>query len=139
MKEAIQIYKELFEPSDVLDKPYMIVCLNVIVAESDEEAEYLVALLAQVFIGIARGRMQPVQPPTNDLQALLTPREFEMAKQRFNDSLIGSEETVKEKLEAFIEEYGEIDELMGISYIYDQEKQFESFTRLQNIIEKLNQ
>ena len=37
MKEAIQIYKELFEPSDVLDKPYMIVCLNVIVAESDEE------------------------------------------------------------------------------------------------------
>ena len=46
--------------------------------------------------GIARGRMQPVQPPTNDLQALLTPREFEMAKQRFNDSLIGSEETVKE-------------------------------------------
>ena len=42
--------------------------------------------------------MQPVQPPTNDLQALLTPREFEMAKQRFNDSLIGSEETVKEKL-----------------------------------------
>ena len=41
MKEAIQIYKELFEPSDVLDKPYMIVCLNVIVAESDEEAEYL--------------------------------------------------------------------------------------------------
>ena len=62
-----------------------------------------------------------------------------MAKQRFNDSLIGSEETVKEKLEAFIEEYGEIDELMGIGYIYDQEKQFESFTRLQNIIEKLNQ
>ena len=59
--------------------------------------------------------MQPVQPPTNDLQALLTPREFEMAKQRFNDSLIGSEETVKEKLEAFIEEYGEIDELMGIT------------------------
>ena len=53
-------------------------------------------LLAQVFIGIARGRMQPVQPPTNDLQALLT-LEFEMAKQRFNDSLIGSEETVKER------------------------------------------
>ena len=95
MKEAIQIYKELFEPSDVLDKPYMIVCLNVIVAESDEEAEYLASTLAQVFIGIARGRMQPVQPPTNDLQALLTPREFEMAKQRFNDSLIGSEKQLK--------------------------------------------
>ena len=72
--------------------------------------------LAQVFIGIARGRMQPVQPPTNDLQALLTPREFEMAKQRFNDSLIGSEETVKEKLEAF-RRICEIDELMGRLYL----------------------
>ena len=50
MKEAIQIYKELFEPSDVLDKPYMIVCLNVIVAESDEEAEYLASTLAQVLL-----------------------------------------------------------------------------------------
>ena len=138
MKEAIQIYKELFEPSEVLQEPYMIVCLNAIIAETDEEAEYLASTLAQVFIGIARGRMQPVQPPTNDLQGLLTPREYEMAKQRFNDSLIGSEATVKQKLEDFIEEYGEIDELMGISYIYDQYKQFESFERLKNVIQSLN-
>lgn len=138
MKEAIQIYKELFEPSEVLQEPYMIVCLNAIVAETDEEAEYLASTLAQVFIGIARGRMQPVQPPTNDLQGLLTPREYEMAKQRFNDSLVGSEATVKQKLEDFIEEYGEIDELMGISYIYDQDKQFESFERLKNVVQSLN-
>ncbi|MCI2774555.1 LLM class flavin-dependent oxidoreductase [Staphylococcus petrasii] len=138
MKEAIQIYKELFEPSEVLQEPYMIVCLNAIVAETDEEAEYLASTLAQVFIGIARGRMQPVQPPTNDLQGLLTPREYEMAKQRFNDSLVGSEATVKQKLEDFIEEYGEIDELMGISYIYDQDKQFESFERLKNVVQSLD-
>ncbi|PNZ70446.1 LLM class flavin-dependent oxidoreductase [Staphylococcus croceilyticus] len=138
MKEAIQIYKELFEPSEVLQEPYMIVCLNAIVAETDEEAEYLASTLAQVFIGIARGRMQPVQPPTNDLQGLLTPREYEMAKQRFNDSLVGSEATVKQKLEDFIEEYGEIDELMGISYIYDQDKQFESFERMKNVVQSLN-
>ncbi|BGE82255.1 hypothetical protein SPETJ133_12100 [Staphylococcus petrasii] len=48
MKEAIQIYKELFEPSEVLQEPYMIVCLNAIVAETDEEAEYLASTLAQV-------------------------------------------------------------------------------------------
>lgn len=138
MKEAIQIYKELFEPSDVLDKPYMIVCLNTIVTETDDEAERLASTLAQVFTSIARGKMQPVQPPTDDLKNLLTPREYEMAKQRERNSLIGSEETVKQKLEDFIEEYGEIDELMGISYIYDKAQQVDSFKRLKNVIQRIN-
>ena len=125
----------------------MIVCLNAIVTETDKEAEYLASSLAQVFISIARGRMQPVQPPTDDLKGLLTPREYEMAKQRFDDSLIGSEET-KAKLEAFLEEYGDIDEIMVSyiydqdrqfeSYIYDQDRQFESYERFKRVIQKLN-
>lgn len=131
MKEAIQIYKELFEPSDVLSEPYVIVCLNVIVSDTDTHAEYLASTMAQVMVSITRGRMQPVQPPTDDLKGLLTPREYELAKQRFSGSLIGSEDSVKRQLEGFIKEYGEIDELMAISYIYDQDKQLESYQRLQ--------
>ena len=97
MQDAMEIYKSLFEPSDVLDKPYMIVCLNAIVAETDAQAEYLASTQAQVMVSITRGRMQPVQPPTDDLQVLLTPREFELAKQRMSQSLIGSEATVKDR------------------------------------------
>ena len=133
MKEAIQIYKELFEPSDVLSEPYVIVCLNVIVSDTDTHAEYLASTMAQVMVSITRGRMQPVQPPTDDLKGLLTPREYELAKQRFSGSLIGSEDSVKRQLEDFIKEYGEIDELMAISYIYDQDKQLESYQRLQKV------
>lgn len=135
MKEAIQIYKELFEPSDVLSDPYVIVCLNVIVSDTDTHAEYLASTMAQVMVSITRGRMQPVQPPTDDLKGLLTPREYELAKQRFSGSLIGSEDSVKRQLEGFIKEYGEIDELMAISYIYDQDKQLESYQRLQKVIQ----
>ena len=135
MKEAIQIYKELFEPSDVLSEPYVIVCLNVIVSDTDTHAEYLASTMAQVMVSITRGRMQPVQPPTDDLKGLLTPRESELAKQRFSGSLIGSEDSVKRQLEGFIKEYGEIDELMAISYIYDQDKQLESYQRLQKVIQ----
>lgn len=135
MKEAIQIYKELFEPSDVLSEPYVIVCLNVIVSDTDTHAEYLASTMAQVMVSITRGRMQPVQPPTDDLKGLLTPREYELAKQRFSGSLIGSEDSVKRQLEGFIKEYGEIDELMAISYIYDQDKQLESYQRLQKAIQ----
>lgn len=133
MKEAIEIYKELFEPSEHLAEPYVIVCLNAIVAETDERAEYLATTQAQTMISIVRGRMQPVQPPTDDLQGLLTPREYEMAKQRLAQSLIGSEKTVKQKFEEFEATYGEVDELMAVSYIYDQEAQHESYERLMNI------
>ncbi|UZW88735.1 LLM class flavin-dependent oxidoreductase [Staphylococcus lugdunensis] len=135
MKDAIDIYKELFEPSDVLSEPYVIVCLNAIIADSDEEAQYLSTTQAQVMISITRGRMQPVQPPTDNLQSLLTPREYEMVKQRQKYSLIGSELSVKQQLEDFIQKYGEINELMAVSYIYDQDKQLDSYRRLKRIIE----
>lgn len=137
MKDAIQIYKELFEPSDVLDKPYVIVCLNAIVADTDEQAEYLATTQAQVMVSITRGRMQPVQPPTDDLKGLLTPTEYEIAKQRMQQSLIGSKETVEVKIQDFIKEHGEIDELMAISYIYDQDAQLDSYKKLKTIIEEI--
>ncbi|MDW8546940.1 LLM class flavin-dependent oxidoreductase [Staphylococcus pseudoxylosus] len=137
MKDAIQIYNELFEPSDVLDKPYVIVCLNAIVADTDEQAEYLATTQAQVMVSITRGRMQPVQPPTDDLKGLLTPTEYEIAKQRMQQSLIGSKETVKAKIQDFIKEHGEIDELMAISYIYDQDAQLDSYKKLKTIIEEI--
>ncbi|MBM2658446.1 LLM class flavin-dependent oxidoreductase [Staphylococcus pseudoxylosus] len=137
MKDAIQIYNELFEPSDVLDKPYVIVCLNAIVADTDEQAEYLATTQAQVMVSITRGRMQPVQPPTDDLKGLLTPTEYEIAKQRMQQSLIGSKETVKAKIQDFIKEHGEIDELMAISYIYDQDAQLDSYKKLKTIVEEI--
>lgn len=97
MKDAIQIYKDLFEPSEFLSEPYVIIGLNVIVADTDEEAEYLASSMAQVMVSITRGKMQPVQPPTDKLDQVLTARELDMAKQRINSSMIGSESTVKQK------------------------------------------
>ena len=137
MKEAIQIYKELFEPSEVLSEPYVIIGLNVIVADTDEEAEYLASSMAQVMVSITRGKMQPVQPPTDKLDQVLTPRELEMAKQRINSSMIGSESTVKQKIKDFIDYYGDIDEIMGVSYIFDQQKQHELYQKFKHIIDTL--
>lgn len=138
MKEAMAIYKELFEPSDVLDKPYMIVCLNAIVAETDEEAKKLATTLAQVTVSITRGRMEPLQPPIDNLADVMTPAELQIAQSRLGVSLIGSEETVKQQIEKFQDIYGEFDELMAVSYIYDQDKQKESFERLQRVMKQVS-
>ena len=137
MKDAIQIYKDLFEPSKFLSEPYVIIGLNVIVADTDEEAEYLASSMAQVMVSITRGKMQPVQPPTDKLDQVLTPRELDMAKQRINSSMIGSESTVKQKIKAFFDYYGDIDEIMGVSYIYDQQKQHESYQKFKHIIDSI--
>lgn len=139
MKEAIEIYKTLFEPSDVLDEPYVIVCLNTIVAENDDEAQYLASSMAQVMVSITRGRMQPVQPPTHDLQNILTPREYAMAMERQKISLIGSEITVQQKIQDFMETYGEVNEIMAISYIYDKDMQLDSYRRFKNVINQINE
>ncbi|MGD3154847.1 LLM class flavin-dependent oxidoreductase [Staphylococcus warneri] len=137
MKDAIQIYKDLFEPSEFLSEPYVIIGLNVIVADTDEEAEYLASSMAQVMVSITRGKMQPVQPPTDKLDQVLTAIELDMAKQRINSSMIGSESTVKQKIKAFIDYYGDIDEIMGVSYIYDQQKQHESYQKFKHIIDSI--
>ncbi|HDJ5097551.1 TPA: LLM class flavin-dependent oxidoreductase [Staphylococcus aureus] len=115
MKEAIEIYKTLFEPSDVLDEPYVIVCLNTIVAENDDEAQYL------------------------ELQNILTPREYAMAMERQKISLIGSENTVQQKIQDFMETYGEVNEIMAISYIYDKDMQLDSYRRFKNVINQINE
>lgn len=139
MKEAIEIYKTLFEPSDVLDEPYVIVCLNTIVAENDDEAQYLASSMAQVMVSITRGRMQPVQPPTHELQNILTPREYAMAMERQKISLIGSENTIQQKIQDFMETYGEVNEIMAISYIYDKDMQLDSYRRFKNVINQINE
>ena len=60
-----------------------------------------------------------------------------MAKQRINSSMIGSESTVKQKIKDFIDYYGDIDEIMGVSYIFDQQKQHESYQKFKHIIDTL--
>src|SRR5690606_3708545 len=50
MEQAIELYRTRFQPSEYLDKPYMMVCLNVIAAETDEEARKEYTSLQQFFL-----------------------------------------------------------------------------------------
>lgn len=46
---ALQIYRKAFKPSNVLDKPYAMVALNIIAAETDKEAKLIFTTLQQQF------------------------------------------------------------------------------------------
>ncbi|MEH7098008.1 LLM class flavin-dependent oxidoreductase [Neobacillus vireti] len=126
MEEAISIYRERFQPSDYLDKPYMMVCLNVIAAETDEEAKWLSTTKDQFFLNVVRGTQNPLRPPVENLDELWSPMEKEMAASMSSVTLLGSKETIRQQLTNFLDRY-QVDEIMAVSYIFDEEKQKRSY------------
>ncbi|MCE4956195.1 LLM class flavin-dependent oxidoreductase [Macrococcoides caseolyticum] len=135
MKEAIAIYRNLFQKSAYLDQPYVMVGTNVIIGETDEEAEYLATSTHQFFLSVVRNSRLPLQPPVEDMDALWTPAEKQMAMSRTRTGFIGSKETVKQKLQAFQDEYN-VDEFIVVSYIYDLDKLHQSFRWLREITQE---
>jgi luciferase family oxidoreductase group 1 len=134
MGEAIKIYRERFQPSEYLDKPYMMVCINVIGAETDEEAKILQTTMHQFFLNVVRGSRNPLQPPVETMEGIWTPMEEEMAKSMSSVTLMGSKETIRQQLTSF-QDYYAVDEIMAVSYIYEPEKQKRSYEIFKEVVE----
>ncbi|EKN64523.1 LLM class flavin-dependent oxidoreductase [Schinkia azotoformans] len=134
MEEAISIYRNRFKPSEYLQKPYMMVCMNVVAAESDEEAQFLATTMHQFGLNIVRRTQAPLMPPTQNMEELWSPLEKQMQLERTRISLIGSKDTVREQITKFQELYN-VDEIMAVTYIFDPEKQKSSYKILKEIVE----
>lgn len=55
--QAIELYRENFEPSEYLDKPYVSMGVPVVVASTDEEAQFLATSAYQRVLGLIRGKV----------------------------------------------------------------------------------
>ncbi|WP_280768880.1 LLM class flavin-dependent oxidoreductase [Salipaludibacillus daqingensis] len=134
MEEAMTIYRDRFQPSDYLAEPYMIVCLNVIAAETDEEAKFELTTMQQFFLNVVRGTGLPLSPPVEDMDAIWSQPEKEMASSMTSATILGSKESVREQLTRFQEKYN-VDEIMAVSYIYDPAKQKRSYELLKQVVD----
>ncbi|WP_046173427.1 LLM class flavin-dependent oxidoreductase [Domibacillus indicus] len=134
MEEAIAIYRSRFKPSQYLDAPYMIVCLNVIAAESDEEARFESTTMQQFFLNVVRGSQTPMSPPVEDMDRLWSGPEKAMASSMSSVTLLGSKQSIREQLTAF-QERNNVDEIMAVSYIFDPEKQKRSYEILKEVVD----
>ncbi|MBM7662154.1 luciferase family oxidoreductase group 1 [Bacillus mesophilus] len=133
MEEAIRIYRRRFQPSQYLDQPYMMVCLNVIAAESDAEAELLSTSMQQFFVNVVRGTQNPLQPPVNHMDELWSPAEKEMSSKMTSVTLKGSKDTIRQQLTRFQNLYN-VDEIMAVSYIFDEDQQKRSYKILKEVV-----
>lgn len=134
LEQAISIYRNRFQPSEYLDSPYMMVCVNVVAAETDEEAKKEYTTTQQFFLNVVRGSQTPMQPPVDSMDHLWNEQEKEVASSMSSVALIGSKETVKAQLTAFQEMYN-ADELMAVSYIFNPEKQKRSYQIFKEIVD----
>lgn len=136
LEQAVQIYRQTFKPSAVLDKPKVIVGLNAVIADTDEEANLLATTSLQFFLNVVTGERSGMKPPVADIERLVPPHILNMAKSMTACSVIGSPATVKAQLQA-LQDKVRADELMAVSYIYDKDKQARSYETFAQVVSSL--
>ena len=124
LEGAIAIYRERFRPSKRLSKPYVMLGLNVIAAETDDEAKFLFTSIQQAFANLRLGRPGKMPPPVKNLQ--LDPMVEHGIAQALSSSVVGGPEKVRAGIEAFARRWG-ADELMVTGSIWDHAKRKRSF------------
>lgn len=126
--EALQIYHQNFRPSKDLQEPYTMLGINIIAADTDEKAEWLSTSLQQQFLNMSKGLSTQFQPPINDIQNVWTQQERYAIAQSLDSkaTIIGSPETVKDKLNSFLDET-KTNEFIVSSPIFDHEERLRSY------------
>lgn len=138
MIQAFEFYRENFQPSEFLDKPKTMACLNIIAADTNEEAELLSTSLYQMFLNLIRNDRKGLQPPVPSLDDIMNETERFHVNQMTGGTITGNKEQLITDLRKFIN-YAQIDELMVTSPIFDHEAKLKSIQITKEVIDSLNQ
>ena len=126
LEEAIALYRHRFQPSEQLDRPYVMLGYNVFAADTDEEARLIATSMQQAFVSLRTGRPGKLQPPVEGYLERLDPAARAMLDQTLSCTAIGSPETVRRRLQEFVARTG-VDELMITSQVFDHAARLRSF------------
>ncbi|RXJ51529.1 LLM class flavin-dependent oxidoreductase [Gelidibacter gilvus] len=137
LEEATTIYREKFQPSDTLKAPYVMAGVNIIIADTDEEAESYATSLIRMFLGIFTGKREYMQPPTAMTQEFREIMEHPQVHQMLKYSFVGSKATVKAQVKGFLEKT-KADELIAVTNIYDIDHRIRSYELFAEIMDELN-
>lgn len=116
--DALQVYRTNFKPSETLKRPYAMACVNVIAADTDEEAHYLATSFQQMALGMFQNTRRPLPPPVPTMDGIWTDAEEMGVMQMLHYSFIGKSETVEKSLQAFVDKT-QLDEIMVTAHLFD--------------------
>ena len=129
LEEAIKIYRGNFQPSEYLDKPYISIGVPTVVAETDEEAQFLATTAYQRILALLRGQSLKLKPPVSSMQNLWSSSELEAVKNFYALAQIGSVKTVQHGLQQLAERLA-VDDFIFTCDIYDMQKRLDNFQYL---------
>jgi luciferase family oxidoreductase group 1 len=135
LAHAARLYRTLFRPSETLQEPWLMVGVQVIAAESDNEARRLFTTSQQRFLRLIRNQPVELLPPVDSLDAIDRPWnaiEKAAVESRLSAAIVGSEETVKAGLEKLVAETG-ASEVIAVTDTWDHEARLDSYRRLAKI------
>lgn len=132
LETAIRVYKDHFKPSANLQQPYVMAGVNVVAADTTEEAKHLATSLYAFFLNVVRGTSNPLGAPPKDLNALWNDAERAAVMQMLTYNFVGSKELVGQQLNEFVQRT-QVDELMVVSNIFDHQARIRSYELLDQL------
>ena len=134
---AAQLYPDRFQPSEVLQKPYLIVAVQVIAAETDAAAQRLFTTSQQRFLRLIRDQPVELLPPVDSMESLWQDdRERAAVENKLSAAIVGSDSTVKAGLEKLVIETG-AHEVIIVTDTYEHADRLQSYRRVADVATRI--
>lgn len=127
MSDAINVYHREFRPCSQQQHPYVIVCVNIVAADSVVEALYLSTTEQQKFLNLMRGIDVQLPAPVENMNALWSAREKANVTLQLRESIWGDKQVVADRLGNLVSRTG-AHEIMVNSWIYDHQARMHSYS-----------
>lgn len=134
--QALHLYRSNFKPSARLEKPYAMVRINIIAADSNRDAEFLFTSMQQAFVKLRRGETGQLPPPIQNMDQFWSPSEQYGVQQALSMSLVGDKAKVRHGLQSILRET-DADEIMVNGQIFDHQARLHSFELAMDVKEEL--
>ena len=129
LMQALEVYREQYRPSAAWPAPHAMVGVNVVVAETDEEAAHLFTSVQQRFLGMQRGVRGPLPRPVASMDGLWSEAERLSVERALSVAAVGAPGTVASRLSALIERT-RADELIVTTGVHEHAKRLRSYELL---------
>ncbi|MNE39897.1 hypothetical protein D3C80_1338760 [compost metagenome] len=133
LHEAIRVYRNHFKPSTVLDKPYVMLGVPLVAADTDEQADYLATSVYQRILALMRGQSLVQRPPVHSMDGLWLPHEKQAVGDFLGLAMVGSPAKIRGKLEVLIEQT-QADELIFTCDLYEHADRLHSYELLAQVM-----
>ncbi|THU05058.1 LLM class flavin-dependent oxidoreductase [Lampropedia puyangensis] len=137
LQQAIHMYRDLFQPSKVLDKPHVMVGVPIVAAATDEEAEFLASSTYQRILGILTNQRGLMQPPVEGFMQSLDASSHRAILDFLAAGVIGGPDTLQQGIQRVIETT-QADEFMVVTDLFDVDARLQSLTLTAQALAALN-